>query len=270
MAALLHDGRALAVVLTDDDQGAAGHAARGEVGQRVGGDVGADRRLERDCAAQRVIHRGSQRGRRRRLAGAVLEADALLDQDVLRVGQHVHQVRDRRPLVARDIGDLRLEQRFRHRQDALSAEDLPGAEPEFPDFLDKGSFSHACSSTRRCAGPPSGSTRILAVAGSWAVRSQSGRIDPGICPIVRELRRASVVLSRHRDRNERPPSRDRWSACNHRGHTFPSMCPAVHTPLPNNVTLCHEKGTGCAQGWPMRPRAPPCAPVVPEFHEPPE
>ena len=43
VAALLHDRGAFAVVLADDDQRAAGDAARGEVGERVGGDVGADR-----------------------------------------------------------------------------------------------------------------------------------------------------------------------------------------------------------------------------------
>ena len=42
-AALLHDRRAFAVVLADDDERAAGDAARGEVGERVGGDVDADR-----------------------------------------------------------------------------------------------------------------------------------------------------------------------------------------------------------------------------------
>ena len=55
VAALLHDAGALAVVLADDDQRAAGHTARGQVGQRVGRDVGADRGLEGDRAAQRVV-----------------------------------------------------------------------------------------------------------------------------------------------------------------------------------------------------------------------
>ncbi len=41
VAALLHDRGALAIVLADDDQRAAGDAARGEVRQRVGRDVGA-------------------------------------------------------------------------------------------------------------------------------------------------------------------------------------------------------------------------------------
>ena len=51
--ALLDDAGALAVVLADDDERAALHAGRGEVGQRVGGDVGADDRLPGDGAAQR-------------------------------------------------------------------------------------------------------------------------------------------------------------------------------------------------------------------------
>ena len=42
VAALLHDGGAFAVILADDDERAALHAAGGEIGERVGGDVGAD------------------------------------------------------------------------------------------------------------------------------------------------------------------------------------------------------------------------------------
>ena len=41
--ALLHDRGAFAVILADDDQRAAGDAAGREIGDRVGGDIGADR-----------------------------------------------------------------------------------------------------------------------------------------------------------------------------------------------------------------------------------
>ena len=67
--ALLHDRGAFAVVLADDDQRAAGDAARGKVGQGVGGDIGADGRLEGDRAADRIHHRGGERGCRRRFRG---------------------------------------------------------------------------------------------------------------------------------------------------------------------------------------------------------
>jgi hypothetical protein len=52
VGALLDHAGALAVILADDDQRAARHAGRGEVGQRIGGDVGADHRLPGHRAAQ--------------------------------------------------------------------------------------------------------------------------------------------------------------------------------------------------------------------------
>ena len=51
VAALLHDRGAFAIILADDDEGAAGDAARGEIGQRIGGDVGARRRFPGHRAA---------------------------------------------------------------------------------------------------------------------------------------------------------------------------------------------------------------------------
>ena len=161
VAALLHDRGALAVVLADDHQRAAGDAARGEVGERVGGDVDADRPLEGDRAAQRVVDRGRERRRGGGLAGRILEADAVLGKDVLGVGEHVHQVRDRRALVAGDVRHARLEQRLGDGQDALAAEHLARAQAQLLDFLDERSLGHVFpASGTRCshepAGPPQG------------------------------------------------------------------------------------------------------------------
>ena len=142
MAALLHDRRTLAVVLADDDHRAAGDAARREIRQRIRRDVGTDRRLERHRAAQRVIDRCGQRRCGGRLARAVFETDAVLGQDVLRVGKHVHEMRDRRALVAGDIGDAGFEQGLGDREDALAVERLAAPEPQLLDFLDEGPFSH--------------------------------------------------------------------------------------------------------------------------------
>ena len=72
--------------------------------------------------------------------------DAELVEDVLGVGQHIHQVRDRRALVAADIGDARLQQRLGDRQNAFAAENLPFAEPQILDFAGKGTFSHGGAS----------------------------------------------------------------------------------------------------------------------------
>src|SRR5206468_11824808 len=99
-AALLHDRGAFAVVLADDAGPAAGGPARGGVGGRVGGGVGADGRLERRGAAQRVVDRGGERRGGGRLVRACLEADAELAQHVVRIGEHIDEVRDRRALIA--------------------------------------------------------------------------------------------------------------------------------------------------------------------------
>ncbi len=122
--ALLHDAGAFAVVLADDDQRAARHPAGGEVRQGVGGDVGADRRLERHRAAQRIIHGGGERGGGGRFDGAVFEMDAEFVEDVVGVGQHVHQMRDRRALVAGHVRHPGLQQGLGDREDSLAAEFL--------------------------------------------------------------------------------------------------------------------------------------------------
>jgi hypothetical protein len=38
--------------------------------------------------------------------------DAEFEHQLVRIGEHVHQVADRRPLIAADIGDARLQQRL--------------------------------------------------------------------------------------------------------------------------------------------------------------
>jgi len=142
VAALLHDRGAFAVVFADDDERAAGDAARGEVGERVGGDVGAYRRLEGGGAAQRVIDRGRERGRGGGFVRARLEADAEIAQHVVGIGEHVDEVRDRRALVAGDVGHAGLQQCLGDGEDALAAEFLPGAEPKLRDLAFERAFCH--------------------------------------------------------------------------------------------------------------------------------
>ncbi len=142
VAALLHDRGALAVVLADDDQRTPGHPAGGEIGERVGGDVGADRRLEGHRAAQGVIDGGGESGGGGRLAGARFEMHSEVGENVVGIGQNVHQMRDGRTLVTGDVGDAGLEERLGDCEDALAAEDVALAEMKFPNLFLEGAFRH--------------------------------------------------------------------------------------------------------------------------------
>jgi hypothetical protein len=153
VAALLHDRGAFTIVLPDDDQRAAGDAAGGEVGERVGGDIGADRRLEGRGAAQRIIDRRRERSGGGRFVGARLEPDPQVAQHVVGIGEHIDEMRDRRALIAGDVGDARLQQRLGDGENSLAAEFLPRAEPKFCDLAFERAFCHlrASSSASRCA-----------------------------------------------------------------------------------------------------------------------
>ncbi len=135
VGALLDDTRAFAVILAEDDHGAADHAGRGEVGQRVRRHIGADDRLPGDGAAQRVVDRGTEHGGRRGLVGAGLDMHAEIGEQVLGIHHHVEQVRYRRALVAADIAHARLQQRLGDREDAFAPKGFAVAEPERLDFL---------------------------------------------------------------------------------------------------------------------------------------
>ena len=104
VGALLHDAGALAIVLAEHDQGTARDACRGEIRERIRGDVGADRGLPGHRAADRVVDGRGEHRRGGRLARARFEAHAELVEDPARVRKHVHQVRHRRALVAADVG----------------------------------------------------------------------------------------------------------------------------------------------------------------------
>ncbi|MNY08752.1 hypothetical protein D3C86_1416230 [compost metagenome] len=142
MRAFLHDGRAFAVVFAHDDQRAAGDPAGGQVGQRVRGDVGADRGLPGDGAADGVHDGGRQGGGGGGFRGAGFEVHAQFLQDVVGVGQHVHQVRDRRTLVAGDIAHAGLQQSFGDRKNAFAAELFARPDAQLLDFFLERPFCH--------------------------------------------------------------------------------------------------------------------------------
>ncbi len=92
---------------------------------------------------------------------------AELGEHVLRVGQHIHQMGDRRALVAADIADARLQQRLGDGEDAFAAEFLPGAELQIPYFFCKGPLCHDPLRSVRSAG-----------------KSQMLRKRTGVCPML--------------------------------------------------------------------------------------
>ena len=142
MRALLHDRGAFAVILADDDERAAGDAAGGKIGDGVGGHVDADRRLERHRAADRIMHRGGKRRRGGGFRSRVLEMHAELVEHVLGVGEHIHQMRNRRALIAADIRYAGLQQRLGDGENAFAAEFLAFAQFEILHFACKRSFRH--------------------------------------------------------------------------------------------------------------------------------
>ena len=144
VAALLRHHAAFAVVLAQHDQRAAHDAGAREVGERVGGDVGADDRFPGHRAARRVVDRGAEHRRGGGLAGAGLDVHAELVQVVARLHHHVEQVRHRRALVAADVGHARLQQRLGHGEDALAVEGLAVAEAEGLYFLSELPFHSLC------------------------------------------------------------------------------------------------------------------------------
>ena len=62
MGAFLDDARALAIVLADDDERAAHHAGRRQIGQCVGCNIGADNRFPRHGTTDRIHDRRAKHG----------------------------------------------------------------------------------------------------------------------------------------------------------------------------------------------------------------
>ena len=83
----------------------------------------------------------------RRLRGARLEVHPELGKNLLRVREHVHQVRDRGSLVAADVRHPGLQQRLGHGQNPLTAEFLALGEAQRLHFLGERALGHCA---RRC------------------------------------------------------------------------------------------------------------------------
>jgi len=144
VGAFLNHAGALAVVLAHDDHGAALDPRRGEVRQRVRGDVGADDRFPGDGAAEGIVDRGAEQRRRAGLRGRLLEMDAVgLEHPLAGVGEDVEEVGDRRPRIAADIGDPGLQQRLGDAQDRLAVKARAGAQQQLVDIAREGPLAPA-------------------------------------------------------------------------------------------------------------------------------
>ena len=61
---------------------------------------------------------------------------------VLGVGEHVHEMRDRRALIAGDVRDAGLKQGLGDRENAFAAKNVAGAQPQVLNFALEGPFRH--------------------------------------------------------------------------------------------------------------------------------
>ena len=148
--AFLHDGRAFAVVLAHDHQRAAGDAAGCQVGQRVRGDVGADRGFPGDGATDRIHDRGRQRGGGggfRALASKCTPSSCRIS-----LASASTSIRCEMGEPGSRPAHAGLQQGLGDREDALAAELFARADAQLLDFFE-GPFSHLEPLVAdRCAG----------------------------------------------------------------------------------------------------------------------
>src|SRR5437762_3454020 len=121
-------------------------AASGERMLIAGRHVGADDRFPRDGSAHRIVDGGAEERRGGRLARGLLEVDAeRFEERIVRVGQDVDQVRDRRARITADVAHAGLEQRLGDRENAFAAKDLAFPVPELLDVLRERPLTHAAT-----------------------------------------------------------------------------------------------------------------------------
>ena len=142
VAALLHDRGTFAVILADDDHGAAIDATRGQVRQRVARDIRAGRRFPRHRATDRIHDRGRQHRSSGCLGRRTLKMHAEFRHVVGSVSQNIHQMGNRRALIAADIGHARLQKGFGDRQNTFAAKFMAVSQPQVFDFSRERSLGH--------------------------------------------------------------------------------------------------------------------------------
>ena len=70
----------------------------------------------------------------------MLEVDAELFEDAIRVVEDIHQVRDGRALITGNVGNSGLQQGLRDREDSLTMEYFTFTEIKFLNFFLEGAF----------------------------------------------------------------------------------------------------------------------------------
>jgi len=67
---------------------------------------------------------------------------AKIAHHVLGVGEHVHEMRDRRALISSDVGHAGLKQGFGDRENAFAAKDFARLKSQVLNFALEGPFRH--------------------------------------------------------------------------------------------------------------------------------
>ncbi len=135
MAAFLHDGGTFAIVFPNDDQRTACHPTGCQIGQRVRRDIGANGGFEGNRAANGIMDRRRKHCRSGGFSRIRFIPDAQFPQDFLRVGQNVHQVRNRRALITTNIADTGFQQRLGDCQNAFPPKFLASTDLQLLDFF---------------------------------------------------------------------------------------------------------------------------------------
>ena len=142
VAALLHDRGAFAIVLADDDDGTTGDTAARQIGQRIAGHIGACRRFPRHRPTDRIHDRGREHGGGGGFGRRGFKVHTKFRHIIGSIGEHIHQMRNRRALIAADIGDTRLQQRLGDGKNAFTPKFIASAKAQIFHFPCKRPFCH--------------------------------------------------------------------------------------------------------------------------------
>src|SRR6202166_1386283 len=251
MGPLLHDARAFAVILSENDERPALHARRGEVGQRVGGNVRTDGRLPGHRATQRIVNRRRQHCGRRRLRCAGFEMNSELIENAFGVGQNVHEMQNRRALVAAYVGDARLQKRLGDGENALTVKFLAVTQTQRLDFLGKRALGHDQPPKLPLGAIPQVRLDTISTYAGTSASTRSGLPEP--LTIFNGGAMTTAPVGGSLSRLVRLASPKRFEPCmmvwqGNMGSklcAWPASVPTVSTPTPRMSRSLARNGTHC-------------------------